>query len=202
MPGFRELAAEPLTDRCKQILAIGDHAIIGVSPFNSYFTEPTIARIIEWCQAHFSRFDLYLPDKPNEYTLLALGYSASKARRKARRQANYMRNRIIAALTIAGLPPSPPKERIVDHGALDHNQDYQAAYAATKDLFALDRSFRNGIVQASSEAIARKADHQGCDASLSAESIRISSEYLLAELPIMTADDRMLDRKYSAFCYH
>ena len=190
------------TQTCRQILSFGEHAIIGISPFNSYFSEPRIAKIIQWVQERFSDYDLYLPDKPNEYTLVALGYSPRRARRKAHRQANYMRNRIAGALKLTGHSRPNSKSKIIDHEVLRDNSRYNDLYDTTQKLFVSDQEFRSGVIRASSAAIRRKSElkHQGTP--ITKESICVSTGYLLAELPVMTSGNEILHRQFSAFCYH
>lgn len=75
---------EPVTRACAEILHAREHAVIGVSPFNSYFSEGNIASLIAWAKANFRAFHIYLPDGPSQFTLEALGYRESNARKKAK----------------------------------------------------------------------------------------------------------------------
>lgn len=192
----------PLTDRCGQICALGEYAIIGISAFNSYFSESTLQKIIHFTQCHFSDFDLYLPDKPNEFTLLALGYAPNKASRKARRQANYMRNKITTSLALFGYSETDAKKKIIDHEVLENNDAYSYAYNAIRNHFISDPTFKNRIIRASAKALKRKSTQLKQHITITNEDVCVSAEYLLAELPIMTSTNKILQKLSSVFCYH
>ncbi|MFI6359590.1 tRNA-dependent cyclodipeptide synthase [Streptomyces sp. NPDC050743] len=90
--------ASPLSTTCAEILSQADHACIGVSPFNSYFSVGRIRQLAEWAYERLARVDFFIPDGPSAYTLQALGYPPQRAEWKARRQGQYTRNRISNAL--------------------------------------------------------------------------------------------------------
>ncbi|MEV6291441.1 tRNA-dependent cyclodipeptide synthase [Streptomyces sp. NPDC051896] len=49
--------ASPLSTTCAEILSQADHACIGVSPFNSYFSVGRIRQLAEWASGRFTRAD-------------------------------------------------------------------------------------------------------------------------------------------------
>lgn len=51
------LVASPLSTTCAEILSQADHACIGVSPFNSYFSVGRIRQLAEWASGRFTRAD-------------------------------------------------------------------------------------------------------------------------------------------------
>ncbi len=70
---------------CRRPIESGESVILGMSPFNSYFSRRRILRLYEWSKEHFARVSLYVPDKPSAYTLMAMGYDEKKAEKKSRR---------------------------------------------------------------------------------------------------------------------
>ena len=55
---------EPVTRNCAKILNAREHAVIGISPFNSYFSEQKITDLIVWAKETFGTFHVYVPDGP------------------------------------------------------------------------------------------------------------------------------------------
>nr|WP_248868108.1 tRNA-dependent cyclodipeptide synthase [Streptomyces halobius] len=64
-----------------------------------------------------------MPDTAAAFTLEALGYAPDKAAWKARRQGQYVRNKITRALSEAGI--GAPDALILDGQALARKPDYQ-----------------------------------------------------------------------------
>ncbi len=84
----------PLSTTCSAIYDKRQHACIGISPFNSLFSEAYIESLISWCLKSFDEFHLFIPDEPIIHTLEALGYEPSKAKKKMKKQLNWLRNKI------------------------------------------------------------------------------------------------------------
>src|ERR1700688_333964 len=82
----------------KSIYKQRSHVLIGVSPFNSYFSEKNITTIIQWAKRNFKLVNIFIPDDMSIYTLKAIGYSQEKAEFKTRRQDIYLKNKVFRAL--------------------------------------------------------------------------------------------------------
>src|SRR3990167_5816384 len=87
---------------CEQIYTKKEHALLGMSPFNSYFSEENICRLIQCGKRNFSSFNIFIPDTLPVYTFLALGYENSKAINKTKRQIAYLKNKIFRGLANVG----------------------------------------------------------------------------------------------------
>lgn len=98
--------------RCKQILTRRAHACFGVSPFNSYFTTERVTELAKWGLSEFDAVHFFVPDAPAAYTLEALGYPPERAAHKARRQGQYVRNKIRRALADLGVSDHPAVDNI------------------------------------------------------------------------------------------
>lgn len=99
------MRATPVTPICETALNGRGHICFGISPFNSYFSESRIESLARWGSQHFRSMHFFVPDGPTVYTLEALGYDSEKAAWKARRQCQYLHNKITKALTKVGLRP-------------------------------------------------------------------------------------------------
>ena len=73
-------------------------ALIGISPFNSYFSAEKILEIFEWVNRQYTEFAVFVPDQISKYTYEALGYKESRTHQKTRKQDNYTINKINNAL--------------------------------------------------------------------------------------------------------
>lgn len=92
------MAVTPLSSRCTEVLEWAEHVCFGVSPFNILFSRDRIRRLAAWGLARSKRVGFFVPDAPSAFTLETLGYAPEKAAWKARRQGQYTRNKILAAL--------------------------------------------------------------------------------------------------------
>ncbi len=72
------LRVHPITENCSRALRLGKHAVIGISPFNSYFSELRLQKLIRWGLSSFERFHMFVPDTPARYTLEALDTTHKK----------------------------------------------------------------------------------------------------------------------------
>ncbi|MFJ9011657.1 tRNA-dependent cyclodipeptide synthase [Streptomyces canus] len=110
--GREEFLAVPLTEHCRAAFTTRVHACVGISPFNSYFSAARIAALTHWALASFEQVHFFVPDTAAAHTLEALGYSPERAAWKARRQGQYVRNKIVRALIEAGA--DAPENRLLD----------------------------------------------------------------------------------------
>ncbi|MGV8002408.1 tRNA-dependent cyclodipeptide synthase [Photorhabdus temperata subsp. temperata] len=68
------------TPRCDQIIQRGDHALVGISPFNSRFSKDYIVDLIQWSSDHFRQVDVLLPcEREASRLLVASGIEDTKS---------------------------------------------------------------------------------------------------------------------------
>jgi cyclo(L-tyrosyl-L-tyrosyl) synthase len=189
--------ARPLSTGCRQILDQKTHVCLGISPFNSYFTTARIAGLAAWGLREFGAVHLFVPDVPAAYTLEALGYSPERAANKARRQGQYLRNKILRALVGIGVPE--PERLVLDWQRLADIPRYHELLAAAHRLFDADKVFRAACLEASAWVL----DNRLPDGATATEAQRISAvRYLLAELPLFADAAGITGQESSVFCYH
>lgn len=184
----------PLTPSCARVLKMGDAAVIGVSPFNSYFSEARIAALAAWAMEQFNMVYYYVPDGPSTYTLLAQGYSEQKAMRKARRQSAWLLNKICRADQLAG--GTDVECRLLNSAALNHHVTYQKLLAEVKSRHAQDRRLRAACQNCSSWVLRNyvtELDHRAID---------LAVKYLLAEIPLFTHACKIVGHASAVFVYH
>lgn len=191
------VVAQPLTPQCAQHLRSREHACLGISPFNSYFTEAQIRRLARWASLTFSTVHFFVPDAAAAHTLEALGYPAKKAAVKARRQGQYLLNKIRRALACLGA--SRPDELILDSRALTANTRYTQLLADTEHHFHIDPTFATQCLDASRWVLDKRLP-DGADPT--EQQLRAAARYLLAELPLFIDTAGIVGCDRSVFCYH
>ena len=85
---------EGVTGTCTRHWERGAAALIGISPFNSYFSAERIRSILEFCERDERPVALFIPDDVTRFTLQARGYTPAQAIRKTQRQTRYLYNKI------------------------------------------------------------------------------------------------------------
>ncbi len=188
-----------ITDRCQNIYNSREHVCIGISPFNSYFSEVRIRSLIEWAAKTFSSFHVFVPDVPSAYTLEALGYAPEKAAHKARRQANCLHNKIYRCLAAVGLTGDKAKEKVLNWKALSENETYLKLWNESKTLYESDPVFRSNCLEASRWVMEKRVPD--VDA-LSENALSLAVQYFLSEIPLFMDVAAIVNKESSVFSYH
>lgn len=179
-----------VTPRCTRLWKEGATALIGISPFNSYFSTERIKAIIEFCERDARPIALFIPDEVTRYTLQARGYAQDQAIRKTRRQVQYLRNKIARAAGDRCL-------RVLGCEELGANPSYMQYHATLRNMFENDPDFRQGcldttrwvLAASENEVVSEQAELRGV-------------RYLLAELPLFFHAPDILGDEHVVFIYH
>lgn len=195
--GQMKFNAQPLTANCRAVLHTRDHCCLGISPFNSYFTEDRIRNLAGWAMRNFSAAHFFIPDAPAAYTLEAVGYAPEKAAWKARRQGQYLRNKVRRALRDVGV--DDPDALILDSAALSVNGHYERLLRQADQLFRSHPAFARECLEASRWVLSKRLIG---DIDPTEEQLRRAVRYLLAELPLFVDAAGIVGSRLSVFCYH
>ena len=187
---------KPVSSICASIYGAGHHAVIGVSPFNSYFSEDRLAALFTWADSRFEGFHIFIPDEATRYTLEALGYDSAKARRKARRQANYLMNKIERALDVA--VPDYTRDRILTNAVLGKNDAYMGMLKTVERRFERDEAFRESCTKCTRWVLENQAQE---DTVIDAAATNLAVRYFLEELPLFMDSASIVGAASSVFCY-
>ncbi|WP_063824460.1 tRNA-dependent cyclodipeptide synthase [Streptomyces sp. CdTB01] len=191
------LVVTPLSTNCAAALARAEHACVGISPFNSYFSVGRIRQIAQWAYRRFARVDFFVPDGPSAYTLQALGYPPERAEWKARRQGQYTRNRINSALRDLGVRDGG--SRILGWTELQGDAAFARLHAEGWVLYERDEDFQAACRETSAWVLSgrlpasRRPDENQVDCAV---------RYFLAELPVFLDTPAIVGADASVFCYH
>jgi len=188
---------KPVSNICASIFEAKSHAVIGVSPFNSYFSEARLAALFGWAHDTFDSFHVFVPDEATKYTLEAVGYGEAKAAKKARRQANYLLNKIRRALLSAD--PTFDMSNILTNGTLAVNEPYRRLLANVEGRFESDAVFRRQCLECTRWVLENQIETVDDinDAMLS-----LAVRYLLEEMPLFMDSAGIVGVTSSVFCYH
>ena len=191
------LLTTPLTEHCAGPLRSGRHVCVGVSPFNSYFSVERITALARWAIAEFQSFHFFIPDQAAAFTLEALGYDPLRARAKARRQGQYVVNKVCRALWNVGV--LRPEAHVLDGATLAENPFYQRLLMNAHELFDRDEVFAGHCLDATRWVLDRKLP----DGEVPSEAqLRSAVRYFLSELPLFVDTPAIAGVDSSVFAYH
>ncbi|MFJ4657035.1 tRNA-dependent cyclodipeptide synthase [Nocardia sp. NPDC088792] len=190
-------SVQPFTSHCQVIHNDGDHAVIGVSPGNSYFSASRIRALAQWGLACFDRIDFVYTDVFQVEMYEAFGYSELNARRKADKNLRGVRAKITS---VVGELDSTGKRLFAQPiSAFRGNDAYRCLHADLLLRLADDQEFRDvchalvgyflsSKVLAGSEPSPRQ--QQAC------------LDYICAEAPLFLDTPAILGVPSSLNCYH
>jgi cyclo(L-tyrosyl-L-tyrosyl) synthase len=187
---------EPLTENCREILAQGDHVLIGISPGNSYFSEARITELLRWASATFRRIDVVIPDSAEVQTWRALGYADDEARRRARSKAARVRNRAARAWALVGGPAPGSGVRLLSEIATLPR--YQELLRKSEEAAARDGELRSSYLRLGGQAL--RAYRHGAEPTPAQAEIAMG--YLIAETPLLLDTPGLLNVPSSLAVYH
>lgn len=185
----------PLSEQCVSAFERKEHICFGISPFNSLFSQDYLESLIDWSLGNFKSFHFFLPDEPTIYTLEALGYNKEEARKKMRKQINWLKNKMQKALYSKKLNP---ESHIIDWQSLDKNIYFREELDKVFQLFDSNEEFRSICLESTKWVLQNKMEgHLINDACLLK-----AVKYFLSEIPLFAATNKILGIETSLFCYH
>lgn len=188
------LRTRPYTEACADILERAEHVVIGLSPFNGYFSAIAIQRMIAWGCRHFRKVDVLLPGYEAIYTLTAAGLAPIEATRKLRRELLRLRNTSLRSLQDHDV--EHPQQRIHSWTRLLENRAYltlrQQVRRTYRDDFSVRQACRNAAVTAVEGAMGQRPDERR---------LAQAVHYPLAELPFFVDSPAIYGVRSSVFAY-
>ncbi|WP_169805237.1 tRNA-dependent cyclodipeptide synthase [Nocardiopsis trehalosi] len=185
----------PLTEKCREILEKGEHALLGVSHGNSYFNRERLTALMRWAAHRFAAVDVVIADSHVVHVLRALGYSEEHARRKAHKETRLIRNRVADA---AGSLPEDRRPTVRGLSSFQDDTAYRAVLADVAAAMRGEPAFA-AVVRAMTRAVV--AARTGA-ADVREDQVEAALCYLEAELPFFFDTPRILGVGSSVSCYH
>ncbi|MGW7462983.1 tRNA-dependent cyclodipeptide synthase [Streptomyces sp. NPDC054797] len=187
----------PYTPHCEVIHTEGDHAVIGISPGNSYFSAQRVIDLAQWGMRNFAQVDLIYTDLHVAEMYEALGYGEDEARRKAVKNLRGVRAKVNNAAAEAD--PTGVRLRARPMSALTDIPAYRALHSHLLNLIDTDPEFRttcNSLVDAflSSKVLDGKT--------ATTRQRDVCLQYVCAEAPLFLDTPAILGVPSSLNCYH
>ncbi|MDT7846286.1 tRNA-dependent cyclodipeptide synthase [Streptomyces justiciae] len=184
----------PFTPHCEVIRAAGDHAVIGVSPGNSYFSARRVLDLARWALAHFDQADFVYTDLHVAEMYEASGYPPDDARRKAVKNLRGVRAKVQAAVQAA----DPGGTRLRAHAMSDLRSvpAYRDLHAHLTARLSTDDEFRTTCEQLVGTFLAGKVTD------VTEAQRQVCMAYVCAEAPLFLDTPAILGVPSSLNCYH
>ncbi|WP_308295978.1 tRNA-dependent cyclodipeptide synthase [Streptomyces sp. ISL-96] len=189
--------AQPYTPHCQVICDEGDHAVIGISPGNSYFSASRVTDLARWGLDNFRQVDLIYTDLHIADMYEALGYAPDEARRKAVKNLRGVR----AKVTNAAAETDPHGDRLRGRpmSALLDIPMYQQIHKSLNDLLATDAEFHTTCTALVDSFLSSKV----LNGETATERQRdVCLKYICAEAPLFLDTPAILGVPSSLNCYH
>jgi len=183
-----------LTDDCERVFDRGEHALIGISAGNSYFSQQRIALLLDWAGRRFAAIDLLYVDLHVDAMFRASGCTRERAASRANRSVKDVRRRVRRA--VESLAPDLGER--VRVRALSDCTDL-LGYREVARRVDLELA-RNPRVLGACEAHVRQVLGPQPDPDGAAMAAGLA--YLRAELPFLLSTPEVLGVPSSTCCYH
>ena len=188
----------PLSSNCEKIYKNKTHILLGISPFNSKFSQTYIHQLIDWSSKNFESVSILLAGEEAKNLIEALGTPPTKAKRKVRKEvrrhfrfseeALIKNNRVVNIHTFSDF-----KDNLI----------YNDTYQTVKYYFDNDENFRNSCLAMSHDALSSRAKSSNMeDVEITDTMLLHSVKYVLAELPLFLSGASILGYKESVLAYH
>ncbi|GLF99624.1 tRNA-dependent cyclodipeptide synthase [Streptomyces yaizuensis] len=188
---------EPYSERCRGIWHRGEHALIGVSAGNSYFSQDRLARLLAWADKGFAQVDLVYVDTHIDTMLIADGHSPAAAAKSARGTLKDLRRRIRRAVEGAAVAPGRLRVRALTE-LLDEPR-YRSVRARTDQALREEPEFAAVVDQMVGEVIRHRI---GGERPATASRLEAGREYVAAEAPLFMDAPAVFGVPSSVTCYH
>ncbi|MBE1537651.1 tRNA-dependent cyclodipeptide synthase [Actinomadura algeriensis] len=187
---------EPFTDNCRVVCRNRAHAVMGVSPNNSYFNVSQLTELLGWVCGAFRRVDVVVPDSAVVHTYRALGHEPEQAKKKARRETAVLRNRVLRAWEAAGGMGEGHRVHLMS--ALAGHPVYRRLRVQVRTALATDARLRETCLAMSREVVGARMG--GAVPTQAQQETGIG--YLVAELPFFLDSAAIFDAPSSLCFYH
>jgi cyclo(L-tyrosyl-L-tyrosyl) synthase len=181
----------------QELFSSREYAVLGISPFNSYYSEENLKKLFSWGLSTFKRISICIPDGISIYTLQAMGYSQEKAKKKTKLHDNNLKNKAIRALAANNVVDSEANNMMIFCSDLMKNERYLKFHDTYKKLYEDEEDFREGCLETSKMVLASK----GFQGDASDEAVRIAVKYFIAELPVYLNVPEILNVSSSLYVY-
>ena len=182
-----------IDERSKEIYEKKEHAVITISPFNSYYNEQRIEQIIEWTvKESFKTFHIFTGDGLWVYNFLALGYSEKEALQKTKKEDSFLHRRIKRVLDKWSISHIV----ILDYQSFKENIFYNEQVQKYKKLIKTDFELQTILSKIVENMNVQKFRN------VSLVDKEMAFNYFLEEMPVLLNSPELFQVNSSCFIYH
>ncbi|MEV3873412.1 tRNA-dependent cyclodipeptide synthase [Streptomyces sp. NPDC049906] len=190
----------PVTGTCRRVLERGDHALIGVSTGNSYFSQDRLGSLLVWAEQRFSLVDVVYVDTHIDAMLTATGLEPAQARSRTKSMLKDVRRRIRRALEMTS---GAAHGRIRARPLSEYLQlpQYKTVLARLEPTLGADGPLAESAAAQVRELLVSHVP-DSAEPDLADAQMQAGLAYLRAELPFLLDTPAILDVPSSVTCYH
>lgn len=186
-----EFRVEFIDEASKEIFQKKEHALIGISPSNGYYSTDRIEKIIKYFFLNKINFSIFLGQGMSYFNFLALGYSEKEAKKKTLERDQILQKKVDNALLKHGIPST----KIIDFKNLQKTEIYKKYFDQYRDFITQESEF----IKLTDE-ISRQLQFNGSRKNIIYP--EIARNYFLAEMPLLLNSPDILGVSSSCFIYH
>lgn len=181
------------TQESEMILEESSALLVGISLYNSYFTQEKLNELIRWTSVYKKRTLAIVTDLPVMHNLIAMGKTEAYAKRKVRRHGRNMELRCERAISLSGssLTQIHLWDKFVGH------QVYQRGLEKMNHLYVRDAHFAICARDMTQQVLNNKLGVYAND-----DEVEIAVSFLLEELAFLCWSDNLLGEDSVTYIYH
>jgi tRNA-dependent cyclodipeptide synthase len=173
----------------------GKTILLGISPFNSFYTTQCLTTLVTWATREFSDVHVLLAGHEAAYRLVAAGVAPARAVRRVTHHIHDMRKVCRRALTKAGY--SQPNRHIHVWTTFHANPRYRQLYEAALLAYEQDEQVRSIAQTMITQALNSTLDRAPTPADIEA-----NIPYVAAEIPLLVDTPGVLESDSAVVTYH
>ncbi|MBP9752219.1 MAG: tRNA-dependent cyclodipeptide synthase [Proteobacteria bacterium] len=189
----------PCCNNSKKLIEKGDHALLLLSPWNSYFKEDNIEKLWHYGSGNFNRCNFIIFDKPSIWNLKAFNYDAERIEKRVRKEINCLFNRVIRVLERNGLDNTTAKNMLLLWHYYENSNVFLDTLYKIKEHYEKNKIFKEKCLNLSKEVI---SNFRIPGISIGNGDPFLSVNYLLEEMPFYINAPKILNVPSSVWFYH
>ncbi|MER6611317.1 tRNA-dependent cyclodipeptide synthase [Streptomyces sp. NPDC000927] len=195
--GSHGMQAEALSEESERLWKMSEHALIGISAGNSYFSQHRLTSLLQWAAHHFKMTDVVYVDTHIDDMQIADGRDPREAAKSVKRTLKDVRRRIHRATESLG-PEEVTRFRVRPLSEIQETPEYQAVRARVDQAVQYDAPFAAACQDMVRSVVTGRLD----DEEMSDAHLRAGMNYVMAEAPLFVDSPGVFGVSTSVLCYH
>lgn len=188
------------SSRCKVVIDKREHALVGISPFNSRFSPFYVRELLKWVDENFLSFDVLLPDERSAAMIvMAASGSTEKAMKKSRKE---MKRHRRALRCIKNESSWSHDWRVVEFSDYSMDSRYVEMMEKARLEFESNESFRMVCLEMVRMAVGCRASVTGGCQVLDNDVMDSAVSYIFSEIPFYLDSPSIMGVASSVLIYH